>query len=113
MDHQDLSSNVGSFGRSEETNRGSHFLRRAGAAERCMKPATFSDFVDDAVAIQPGATPLIVIPSPAVSMAKPRIIPSMAAFAAPYAASPGLLESGPVTDVTFTIRPYFCCVIPG
>src|SRR2546421_10113282 len=55
----------------------------------------------------------MVIPSPAVSMATARIMPSMAAFAAPYAAEPGLLTSGPVTDVTFTIRPYFCCVIPG
>jgi len=46
-------------------------------------------------------------------MATARIIPFMAAFAAPYAAEPGLLTSGPVTDVTFTMRPYFCCVIPG
>src|ERR1700719_2260530 len=41
VDHQDLSSNVGGFGRSEETNGGSHFLRRAGAAERCMKRCDF------------------------------------------------------------------------
>src|SRR5260370_36252483 len=46
-------------------------------------------------------------------MATPRIIPSMAAFAAPYAAEPRLLTSGPVTEETFTMRPYFRCGIAG
>src|SRR5712692_3781336 len=32
--NQDLSGDVGSFRRSEETNRGGDFIRRAGAAER-------------------------------------------------------------------------------
>src|SRR5712664_4360177 len=73
----------------------------------------FSDSVEEAVAIQPGATPLMVIPSPAVSMATARFMPSIAALAAPYAAEPGLLTSGPVTEVTFTMRPYFCCVMLG
>src|SRR6266478_5835584 len=52
------------------------------------RAAIFSDSVEDAVAIQPGAMPLMVIPSPAVSMATARIMPSIAAFAAPYAAEP-------------------------
>src|SRR5258706_6060081 len=55
----------------------------------------------------------MVMPSPAVSMATARIMPSMAAFAAPYAAEPGLLTSGPVTEVTFTMRPYFWWVMAG
>src|ERR1700737_1729592 len=73
-------------------------------------PATRSASVDDAVAIQPGATALIVIPSSPVSSATARIIPSMAAFAAPYAPDPRLLTRGPVTEDTFTMRPYFLCV---
>src|SRR5882762_11637981 len=76
-------------------------------------PAICSDSVDDAVAIHPGATPLIVIPSSAVSNATARIIPSTAAFAAPYAEDPRLLTSGPVTDETFTMRPYFLFAITG
>src|SRR5882762_2535529 len=46
-------------------------------------PAIRSDSVEDAVAIHPGATPLMVIPSTALSSATARIIPSIAAFAAP------------------------------
>src|SRR3984893_14141876 len=76
-------------------------------------PAMRSISVDDAVAIHPGATALIVMPSSAVSNATARIIPSIAAFAAPYAAEPRLLTSGPVTDETFTMRPYFLLVITG
>src|SRR5207253_10763474 len=56
---------------------------------------------------------LMVIPSRPVSIATARIIPSIAALAAPYAAEPGLLTSGPVTEVIFTMRPYFRAVIPG
>src|SRR5438034_11747041 len=55
----------------------------------------------------------MVIPSRPVSIATARIIPSIAALAAPYAAEPGLLTSGPVTEVIFTMRPYFRAVIPG
>jgi len=44
--------------------------------------ATRSTSVEDAVAIHPGATALIVIPSRAVSSATARIIPSIAALAA-------------------------------
>src|SRR5260370_16411941 len=73
--------------------------------------ATRSDSVEEAVAIHPGATALMVIPSRAVSSATARIIPSIAAFAAPYAAEPRLLTSVPVTEETFTMRPYFRCVI--
>src|SRR5258708_39842536 len=83
--------------------------RRSGVCSA----AIFSELVDEPVEIQPGATPLMVIPSPAVSIATARIMPSIAALAAPYAADPGLLTSGPVTEVTFTIRPYFCCVMLG
>jgi hypothetical protein len=46
-------------------------------------PAIRSASEDDAVAIHPGATALIVIPALAVSIATARIIPSIAAFAAP------------------------------
>src|ERR1700724_18099 len=88
----------------------------AGVPARPMgvcRPAIRSDSVEDAVAIQPGATALMVIPSSAVSNATARIMPSIAAFAAPYAAEPRLLTKGPVTEETFTMRPYFLCVIAG
>src|SRR5712675_1835501 len=76
-------------------------------------PAIRSDSVDDAVAIHPGATALMVLPSSALSSATARIIPSIAAFAAPYADDPRLLTSGPVTEDTLTMRPYLFCVITG
>jgi hypothetical protein len=45
-------------------------------------PAVISCFVEDAVAIQPGATALTVMPKPATSMASARVMPTMAALAA-------------------------------
>src|SRR5262249_30531086 len=77
------------------------------------RAASRSDSVLEAVAIHPGATPLIVIPLRAVSSATARIIPSIPAFAAPYALEPMLLTSGPVTELTFTIRPYSCFRMAG
>src|SRR5258708_38303040 len=75
--------------------------RRNGVA--CA--AIFPDSVEEAVWIHPGATALNVMPCSAISSAAPRIMPSNADFAAPYAAEPGELTSGPVTEETFTMRP--------
>src|SRR3981081_4927685 len=72
-------------------------------------PAIRSDSVDDAVAIHPGATALMVIPSSALSSATARIIPSIAAFAAPYADDPLLLTSGPRTEYAQTTRRDVLC----
>src|SRR5260221_8949497 len=83
--------------------------RRMGVA----RAAIFSDSVEEAVCIQPGATALKVTPCSAISRAVARIIPSMADFAAPYAAEPGELTSGPVTEETFTMRPEFCFFMVG
>src|SRR6266851_5274353 len=99
IDHQDLSGDVGSFRRGEEANRGGDFVRRAGAAERRMQGGDF-------LGLRRGCRC-----DPAGSDAVDG--DSIAAFAAPYAAEPGLLTSGPVTDVTLTIRPYFCFAIAG
>ena len=57
------------------------------------------------MAIHPGATQLIVTPALPHSSAIVRIIPSIAAFAAAYAASPGDVTKGPVTEEMSTIRP--------
>src|SRR5216684_2612130 len=51
------------------------------------------------------------MPSSPCSIATARINPSIAPLAAPYAPEPELLTNGPVTDVTFTMRPYFCFFI--
>src|SRR3954452_11677391 len=68
-------------------------------------PARSSSSVEDAVAIQPGATLLTVMPLGPSSSARARVSPSTPALAAPYAAECSRATYGPVTDETFTIRP--------
>ena len=69
------------------------------------RPASTSSGGEDAVAIQPGAAEFAVIPDRPYSSAIVRIIPSSAPFAVAYAADPGAVTSGPVTEDTITIRP--------
>ena len=68
-------------------------------------PAASSSSVEDAVAIQPGATAFTVTPCGASSSARPRISPSIPPFAAPYGPAPGIAVRGPVIEETMTIRP--------
>jgi len=104
--NQHLPRDVGSFGDAKKQTAPQPHPATARRGGVC-NPQSFQTPSKDPVAIHPGATPLMVIPSPAVSIATARIIPSIAAFAAPYAAEPTLLTSGPVTEVTFTFDRIF------
>src|SRR6202140_5289381 len=86
---------------------------RPGRPTGVFLPAIISSAVEDAVSIQPGATAFTVIPLRATSIARLRVSPIMPALAALYAVARGLLTSGPVTDETFTIRPYFALSMDG
>src|ERR1700675_664732 len=78
---------------------------RPGRPTGVFLPAINSGPVDEAVAIQPGATALTVIPRRPTSRARLRVSPTIAALAALYAVSRGLLTTGPVVDETLTMRP--------
>src|SRR6266850_2378170 len=78
-----------------------------------LRPASISRSLDEAVLIHPGATALTVIPDPPVSNASARVSPAIPALAALYADIPGLLATGPVTELTFTTRPYSFLIICG
>jgi hypothetical protein len=75
--------------------------------------ACFSTSVCDAVATQPGATQLTVMPLLPTSSASARLMPTMPAFAALYATSPGFATRGPVTDATLMMRPWPLASMPG
>jgi len=81
--HKRLARDVGGIARSQEAHRRSNFVGVPGRPTGVCIPATRSDSEEEAVAIHPGATALMVIPALAVSIATARIIPSIAAFAAP------------------------------
>src|SRR6202521_4912569 len=86
---------------------------RPGRPTGVFLPAMISWLVDDAVSIQPGATAFTVIPWRATSSARLRVSPTIPALAALYTFSRGLLTTGPVTEETFTIRPYFAFSMNG